>query len=150
MVFIYRHTVAFHETDAAGLVHFSNYFRWMEITEHAFLKSQQIDLFEVDATGSLRGWPRGFASAHFHSPLVYGDAIECHLSIAAVRSCAVTYDMNIFKCSGTERIRAASTAMTSIYAQKNISTQTFAAVLLPEDWVHKLQACIHQPSHNGS
>jgi len=139
MVFIYRHTVAFHETDAAGLVHFSNYFRWMEIAEHAFLRQQNITPFMLDANGCLSGWPRGFASAHFHSPLGYGDVIECHLSIAEVRSCAVTYHMHIFKCMGEERIRAAHATMTSIYAKKNMSTGSFTAALLPEDWAQKLQ-----------
>ncbi|MHC4993297.1 MAG: acyl-CoA thioesterase, partial [Planctomycetota bacterium] len=32
-------TVEFFETDMAGIVHFSNYFRYMEATEHAFFRS---------------------------------------------------------------------------------------------------------------
>jgi acyl-CoA thioesterase FadM len=31
--------VQFAETDMAGIVHFSNYFRWMEEVEHAFFRS---------------------------------------------------------------------------------------------------------------
>src|SRR5689334_19819650 len=37
--FTVRHLVQFSETDMAGIVHFSNYFRWMEEVEHAFLRS---------------------------------------------------------------------------------------------------------------
>ena len=33
------HRVAFAETDMAGIVHFSNFFRYMENTEHAFYRS---------------------------------------------------------------------------------------------------------------
>jgi len=31
--------VEFNETDAAGIVHFSNFFRYMESVEHAFFRS---------------------------------------------------------------------------------------------------------------
>ena len=31
--------VEFHETDAAGIMHFSNFFRYMETVEHGFYRS---------------------------------------------------------------------------------------------------------------
>ena len=31
--------VEFSETDLAGIMHFTNYYRWMEICEHEFLRS---------------------------------------------------------------------------------------------------------------
>ena len=35
----YRRRVEFSETDLAGIVHFSNYFRYMEAAEHEFFRS---------------------------------------------------------------------------------------------------------------
>ena len=37
--FVMRDIVQFSETDMAGIVHFSNFFRFMERTEHAFFRS---------------------------------------------------------------------------------------------------------------
>ncbi len=34
-----KRRIEFAETDMAGIVHFSNYFRYMEETEHEFLRS---------------------------------------------------------------------------------------------------------------
>jgi acyl-CoA thioester hydrolase len=31
--------VEFHETDAAGLMHFSNFYRWMEVCEHEWFRA---------------------------------------------------------------------------------------------------------------
>ena len=44
----YTHTIkkqiAFSETDMAGIVHFSNFFRFMEMAEHAFLRSMGLSV----------------------------------------------------------------------------------------------------------
>ena len=37
--FVYRRRILFHETDLAGIVHFSNFFKYMEEAEHAFVRS---------------------------------------------------------------------------------------------------------------
>ena len=41
MAYEYKMTrrIEFAETDMAGIVHFSNFFRMMEATEHAFFRS---------------------------------------------------------------------------------------------------------------
>ena len=47
--------VEFSETDMAGIMHFSNFFRFMESAEHAFYRSKG---FSVDEAKSLGlGWP---------------------------------------------------------------------------------------------
>jgi acyl-CoA thioester hydrolase len=37
--FITTHRVEFFETDLAGIVHFANYYRFMEQAEHAFFRA---------------------------------------------------------------------------------------------------------------
>ena len=46
MAYEYRaeRTIEFAETDMAGIVHFSNYFRFMEATEHYFFRSLGLHL----------------------------------------------------------------------------------------------------------
>ena len=50
-------TVEFHETDMAGIVHFSNFFRYMETTEHDFFRAQGVLLHEQEGA-SLTGFAR--------------------------------------------------------------------------------------------
>ncbi|HQU08855.1 MAG: hypothetical protein B7X06_00570, partial [Verrucomicrobia bacterium 21-51-4] len=67
MAFIYSKTVDFHETDLAGLVHFTHYLRWMELAEHAFLQS--IGVPPLEHTGNtLRGWPRREVACAYLAP----------------------------------------------------------------------------------
>ena len=57
MPFATTRRVEFADTDMAGIVHFSNYLRYMEMAEHDFLRSIG---FSVNGTieGRHVGWPR--------------------------------------------------------------------------------------------
>ena len=83
--YVLERELAFNETDMAGIAHFSNFFRWMEITEHAFLKSIGIDPV-VQERDKFWGWPRVRASCEYHSPLRFGDAFEAHLFVKSSRA----------------------------------------------------------------
>ena len=48
--------VEFSETDLAGIMHFTNYYRWMEICEHEFLRSVGLSVDMEDENGRF-GWP---------------------------------------------------------------------------------------------
>ena len=51
----FRRRVQFYETDAAGIVHFSWYFRYMEEAEHALWREAGLS---IHARDSEIGWPR--------------------------------------------------------------------------------------------
>ena len=66
--FTTKRRIHFAETDLAGIVHFSNYFRYMEVAEHEFLRSLGISVHaEID--GRLVGWPRVRAECSYRAPL---------------------------------------------------------------------------------
>ena len=48
--------VEFSETDLAGIMHFTNFYRWMEICEHEFLRSLGLSVDMEDENGRF-GWP---------------------------------------------------------------------------------------------
>ena len=83
-------TVEFSETDMAGIMHFSNFFRWMEACETAFYRSLNLPLISF-VPGTVVGWPRVKASCDYKSPLRFNDVIEVKLFIKEVRSKAVLY-----------------------------------------------------------
>ena len=50
-------SVTFAETDMAGILHFSNYFRYMEEAEHAFFRSLGFRVHACERSGAW-GWAR--------------------------------------------------------------------------------------------
>jgi acyl-CoA thioester hydrolase len=83
-------TVEFAETDMAGIVHFSNFFRWMEACETAFYRSLGLPLISF-VPGQVVGWPRVAAQCEFRSPLRFGDTAEVQLYVKEIRTRAVVY-----------------------------------------------------------
>jgi acyl-CoA thioester hydrolase len=93
--FVAEHRVEFFETDLAGIVHFANYYRFMEQAEHAFFRSQQLLIHGHLPDGTVYGWPRVNATCSFKSPAYYGDVLEIGVTIARLtsRSLTTSYDI---------------------------------------------------------
>ena len=90
MTSAYRLTrrVQFHETDAAGIVHFSWFFRYMEEAEHALWRAAGLS---IAAPGAEIGWPRVAASFEFTKPLRFEDEFEVRLWITAKTKKTIQY-----------------------------------------------------------
>jgi YbgC/YbaW family acyl-CoA thioester hydrolase len=84
------HRVEFADTDMAGIVHFAKYFRFMEVTEHAFFRSLGFSI--AASRESPVGWPRVKAECTYSSPLRFEDEIEVHLKVREKREKGVTYE----------------------------------------------------------
>jgi acyl-CoA thioester hydrolase len=80
--------VQFHETDAAGLVHFSCFFRYMEEAEHALWRAAGIS---VHPPGSEIGWPRIAAAFEFRRPLRFEDEFEIRIRIVEITKRTIRY-----------------------------------------------------------
>ena len=96
--------VEFAETDMAGIVHFSNFFRMMEATEHAFFRSLGFTIHGHDQ-GSTTGWPRVSASCDYLRPLRFDDEVEIHLLVAEVRNRSIRYQF-VFREHGSDAVIA--------------------------------------------
>ena len=73
--------VEFHETDAAGLMHFSNFYRWMEVCEHEWFRALSLPMMSTTPAGLRLGWPRREASCVFVRPLRCNDVVRITASI---------------------------------------------------------------------
>ena len=60
--FISTRRVEFADTDMAGIIHFANYYRYMEEAEHSFFRSLGLSIMQPQPDGSVIGWPRVSAS----------------------------------------------------------------------------------------
>ena len=72
--------VEFAETDMAGILHFSNFFRYMEATEHAFFRSLGLSVHSGGRDGAW-GAARVQAECSYSAPLRYEDLVELHLQV---------------------------------------------------------------------
>ena len=79
--FITHRRVEFADTDMAGIIHFANYYRYMEETEHAYFRSLGLSIMQPQPDGSVIGWPRVSASCSFEAPAYFEDELEVRLSV---------------------------------------------------------------------
>jgi acyl-CoA thioester hydrolase len=92
--FVYHRQVQFAETDMAGIVHFSNYYRYMEEAEHAYLRSLGLSVMMTLADGTVIGWPRVRAACNYVAPARYQDEIEIRLNVTrkGVKSLSLEFE----------------------------------------------------------
>jgi acyl-CoA thioester hydrolase len=88
-----RHFVQFSETDMAGIVHFSNFFRWMEEVEHAYLRSLGLSV-SMKHDGHLLGWPRVSVGCDFFGPVRFEDEVELKLRVTKVGEKSFNYEVD--------------------------------------------------------
>ena len=109
--------IEFAETDMAGIVHFANFFRMMEVTEHAFFRSLGFSIHRRDeqegtADGTTIGWPRVSATCDYLRPLRFEDEVVIQLLVAEVRNRSIRYQFVFRKAAdGTEVARGAVAAV---------------------------------------
>lgn len=80
--------VQFHETDLAGVVHFSRYFLYMEEAEHALWRAAGLSIHPQQAE---IGWPRVHASFDYHRALRFEDEFEIRIRIVAIDEGTIRY-----------------------------------------------------------
>jgi acyl-CoA thioester hydrolase len=90
-LFTTRRRVEFRDTDAAGIVHFSAFFFWMESAEHELLRTVGVRVVDHDASGVETGWPRVAASCEYTAAVRFGDEIEVGVAVEEVGRSSVTY-----------------------------------------------------------
>ncbi len=97
--------VEFADTDMAGIMHFANFFEFMESTEHAFFRSLGHSL-HTSRDGGMQGWARVHAECDYSAPLFYQDLVEVHLMVRKKRVSSLSYDF-VFRRDGEEVARGA-------------------------------------------
>lgn len=91
--------VEFSDTDMAGIMHYSNFFRFMETAEHGFFRSLGLTIAprQFEPGQGKVGWPRVHASCDYHQPLRFEDLVEIHLLVVEKKSKAITYQFRFRK-----------------------------------------------------
>ncbi len=126
--------VEFHDTDQAGIMHFTGYFRLMEAAEHAFLRQHGLNVFMEDATGKI-SWPRVSASCDFRAPGKFSDELAIQVTLDQLGESSVTYRFEVFR----DQDLLATGSMTSVCCRLSDSEPP-QSIPIPEPIRAKLSA----------
>ena len=140
--FTLRRRVTFAETDLAGIMHFANFFRWMEETEHAFYRSLGLSVHPQahGATDTSTGWPRLKVSAEYRQPLLFEEEVEVELTVAEMRTKAIRYHFRFWKNPDAERALAASGEFVVVAVTAAPGTREMRATAIPENFRARIEA----------
>lgn len=130
--------VEFADTDLAGIVHFANFFRYMEETEHAFLRSLELSVHMREGD-RLVGLPRVNATCSFSQPLRYEDEVEIHLRVREKKAKSLSYDFTFRKLGEGSPVEVARGTLTVVTVAIDEGTRQMKAVPLPEGFVSQIE-----------
>lgn len=130
--FVHSRRVEFADTDLAGIMHFSNFFKFMEVSEHAFYRSLGFSVhdFRPKPDAPAIGWPRVHASADFRLPIRFEDEIAVELLIERIGNKSISY---VFHFWTPSKQLAATGKFTVACVQFGEGDAPMKAVQIPEE-----------------
>lgn len=131
-----RRRVEFSETDMAGIVHYSNFFRYMEAAEHAFFRSLGFSIV-TRSTHPPVGWPRVHAHCDYHAPLMFEEEFEVHLLVIEKKSKALSYQFR-FRKVGDDSQEVARGKMTVVCVTHH-ADGSMSAVHIPREIAEQIE-----------
>lgn len=143
-----RRVVEFAETDAAGIVHFAVFFRWMEAAEHAFLRSLDLPILSREDERE-HGWPRVRAQCAYHAPVRFGDTVHVHLAVKELKDHGIVYAFRFATIGEGEPVICARGELTTLIVERASAAAPMKAILLPDEFRSLLTEapadCLKQP-----
>jgi YbgC/YbaW family acyl-CoA thioester hydrolase len=87
--------VEFADTDMAGIVHFAQFFQYMEAAEHEFLRARGLSVM-MEWEGVSISFPRVAASCDFAKPAHFEDELEITVALTRLGKKSLTYAIEFF------------------------------------------------------
>lgn len=139
--------VEFADTDLAGIMHFSNFFRLMEATEHAFYRSLG---FSVDLKGMERnlGLPRVHAECEYKHPLRFEDVVEIHLLVKEKRERSIQFSFIFNKLNDGPVKETARGSLSVVCVDLQGPGGEMVLVAIPQEIADKIEV-VPDPSAKG-
>ena len=138
MPYRYARRVQFAETDQAGIVHFSWYFRYMEEAEHALWRAAGLS---IASAGHVVVFPRVAASFEYLAPLRFEDEFDVEIGIEAISRRSIRYACTIRRGD----TMMATGSMTVACATKQTG-ETLRGTDIPDDIASRLAPFDSRPT----
>ena len=87
-----KRRVQFSETDAAGIVHFSCFFRYMEDAEHALWRANGLAIHTAE---SPIGWPSVATAFEYHRALKFEQEFDVTIRVTQLAKRTISYTCEI-------------------------------------------------------
>ena len=133
------HRVEFSDTDMAGIMHFSNFFYFMEATEAAFFRSLGYSIFPGTTDGKV-GWPRVHVDCDFRHPLHFEDLVEVHLLVREKKEKALILTFIFRKLNEPSIQEVARGTIITTCVTRDPVTSKMGAVPIPLAIADKIEA----------
>lgn len=118
--------IQFAETDMAGVLHFSNYFRLMEEVEHEFWRSLGLTVYMRKSSPHI-SWPRVSVQCEYLAPLRFEDEVRLRLAVTKVGGKSLHYEVQFTR----NEEKCAHGRVTAVCCETGEGGQ-FDAVEIPE------------------
>ncbi|MBL9200541.1 MAG: acyl-CoA thioesterase [Opitutaceae bacterium] len=139
--FRYRRLVEFADTDLAGIMHFANYFRFVESAEHAFFRSLGFSIHSSE--GSRHdGWPRIEVTCKYHRPARFQETLEVRLHVTELRTTSLTYAFAIHSADAPGEPLVATGTFGIIHVELDTATREIRKTPIPAPLRAKLEAAM--------
>lgn len=129
--------VEFSDTDMAGIMHFANFFRFMETAEHAFYRSLGFSVVLKNFDPPL-GFPRVHVECDFKRPLRFEDLAEIHLLVREKRSKSISYQFR-FRNLSQDPAEEVARGMVTVVCVTHLPTGKMTAVNIPPEIADKIE-----------
>jgi acyl-CoA thioester hydrolase len=129
--------VEFSDTDLAGIMHFSNFFRFMEAAEHAFFRSLGFSVAR-SRLGLELCLPRVHAACDYAVPLRFEDDVRVRLLVERKGTRSLTYQFRFSRLNGSGASEVARGRMT-VASVKRQADGSLKAVPLPKAIADKIE-----------
>ena len=130
MPYRYARRVQFAETDQAGIVHFSWYFRYMEEAEHALWRAAGLSIAPADR---VVVFPRVAASFEYVAPLRFEDECEVEIGIDTISRRSIRYACTIRRSDTT-----IATGSMTVACATNMPGEALRGTDIPADIASRL------------
>ena len=128
-----KRRVHFYETDLAGIVHFSYFYRYLEEAEHALWREAGLS---IAPRGAEIGFPRVAASFDFYRPLRFEDEFEIWIRVTAITDTTISYTCEL--SSGEARVATGSLTIACVSKRHN---EPLRPIPIPQDIAQRFEIC---------
>ena len=136
--FTYQRMVEFADTDLAGIMHFSNFFRFVECAEHAFFRSLGFRVHTANGA-EHQGWPRLEVTCKFLKPARFEQTLEVCLRIEEIRTSSLRYAFSIFSLDAPERALLATGMCSIVHVELDTKAHEIRKAPIPAALRQKLE-----------
>lgn len=99
-MYSYFHKIQYYETDKMGIVHHSNYFRWMEEARLEWMQSIGFGYCALENAGIVSPVIR--ISCSYHHAFTFGETANIHLFLEGYSGVKITIGYRFFDASGKD------------------------------------------------